>query len=332
MKQPRQNFASLARILIFFLGATLGAGRACADSLTFTEPMACGVSGAQPVEDSVLREQTLETPAGRIAYYRFGSGTPLVLITGYRATLEEWNASFLAELAKSHEVIVFDNRGVGRSSTGDANFDIQDMANDAAALIRGLGLRQVTVVGWSMGGMVAQQLAFEHPRWLERLVLLSTQAPGPHGIPVSPTVADILSGRSKSSFAAVMGVLFPASAVPEAMRCFVADMFKPADYEKSPFPQSVTAAQGNILTAWRADAAAYDKLGSITIPTQVIAGSADEVLSPANAEVLARAIPHARLLEIRGAGHAAMYQYPLELARLIAGTPALGVATPQPGS
>ena len=150
---------------------------------------------------------------GDIAYYRFGRGTPIVLQTGFRATMAEWDAAFLTDLARRHEVIVFDNRGIGRSEPAASSFSARDMTLDAAALIDTLHLSDVTFVGWSMGGAIAQQLAFDPPLAVRRIVLMSAPAPGSLGVPVTPDVEATLSGKPGTSFMDVMRVLFPPDAV-----------------------------------------------------------------------------------------------------------------------
>ncbi|SDV51217.1 Pimeloyl-ACP methyl ester carboxylesterase [Chitinasiproducens palmae] len=303
--------------------ATPPAAALAASHVPATDPPAmCTRRLDRPERDPSLRAQTLRTPGGAIAYYRFGKGEPIVLVTGYRATLEEWDANFLAALARRHEVIVFDNRGVGQSrGAGDdaaadagANFGIEDMAHDTATLIRALGLTRPTLLGWSMGGMIAQQLAVDQPELIGRLVLLSTQAPGRQGVPVSPPVLATLDGHSPHPYADVMRVLFPPSAQPAALRCFVDAMFRPLDYAAAPFPPRTAAVQARLLERWRDAERIYAHLRHLSLPTTVIAGRQDAILSPVNATVLARAVPHARLVWFDDGGHALMYQYPDALA------------------
>ncbi|MDE8559216.1 alpha/beta fold hydrolase [Pantoea vagans] len=111
------------------------------------EKLVCGDDSRRPDRSAGLREQSVSTPDGSIAYYRFGHGSPVIFFTGYRATIAEWNTRFLGELAAQHEIILYDNRGVGRSVTGGARFGIKDMASDAARLISALGVHDATIVG-----------------------------------------------------------------------------------------------------------------------------------------------------------------------------------------
>lgn len=278
---------------------------------------ACPVVANRPDRNPSIREQIAHTPRGVIAYYRFGKGSPIVLQTGYRATLSEWDTAFLMGLARRHEVIVFDNRGIGRSKPDASAFTAKDMADDLDALISTLKLRDVTVLGWSMGGAIATQLALDHPASVERIVLMSAPAPGRLGVPVPPNVMATLSGAQGTTFDDVMKVLFPASAVKAASTCFRQNMFVPADYGNPPISAAVTARQSALLAAWEKDDAAADALPKLRIDTLILSGAADEVLHEQNGEALAKAIPRAQFLDIKAAGHAMMYQYPGALAAAI---------------
>ncbi|KAB2896761.1 MAG: alpha/beta hydrolase, partial [Kofleriaceae bacterium] len=126
----------------------------------------------------------VEASGVRFAYRRFGApeGVPLVLLNRFRGTIDHWDPALLEVLAAERPVIVFDSAGVGFSS-GDAAPDIAGAARYAAAFIDALGLRQVDVLGWSMGGAVAQQLALDRPELVRRIVLAGT---GPGGVAESP--------------------------------------------------------------------------------------------------------------------------------------------------
>ncbi|MFM0337457.1 alpha/beta fold hydrolase [Paraburkholderia fungorum] len=275
---------------------------------------------APPATSSIYaehREQIADTSRGPLAYYRFGHGSPLLLVTGYRATMSEWDAAFLAELAKHHDVIVFDNRGIGRSMPNASSFTIHDMASDTAALIDTLGLTHTTVLGWSMGGSIVQQLAIDKPQAIGKMVLMSALAPGRTGVPVPAQIMATLAGKPGVTFNDVMAVLFPASSVQDAERCFAKDMFKPAGYQSPAISGVVTNGQSASLKAWETDDKAADALRPVRVDTLVLSGTDDAVVAKENAAALMRLLPHAQLLLVKHAGHAMMYQYPVALARAI---------------
>ncbi|HWT36884.1 MAG TPA: alpha/beta hydrolase [Paraburkholderia sp.] len=298
-----------------------GIAAADADAETVGYPLenACPVVANRPDQQPTMRGHIAHTPQGDIAYYRFGRGSPIVMQTGYRATLSEWDAAFLADLAKQHEVIVFDNRGVGRSLPDASSFTVQDMAKDLSALIGTLKLRDVTVLGWSMGGAVATQYAIDHPAHVRRIVLMSAPAPGRLGVPVAPDVEATLAGKPGTTFDDVMKVLFPPTAVNAAGECFRKNMFTPADYASPAISAAVTDGQSALLRAWEQNDAAAGALHGMRTSTLILTGDDDTILPKQNAEALARALPDARLLVVRSAGHAMMYQYPHALASAING-------------
>jgi pimeloyl-ACP methyl ester carboxylesterase len=267
--------------------------------------------------DASLRENVVATRTGNIGYYQYGHGAPLLLITGYRATLSEWNGAFLAALAAHREVIVMDNPGVGRSQFDHVPDTMEGMADTVSGFIDAMQLGKVDVVGWSMGGMVVQQLAQSHPDQVKSLVLISTTPPGQDAIPVSATVNTVLTGQSPSPFEAIMGVLFPPNARPLAIRCFRSEMFTPPDYARTSVDTRVADAQSRAMLAWWHDDEAASTLRHLPEPALIIVGDQDDVLAPHNASVLASLLPHATLYVVSGGGHALMYQEPLRLARAI---------------
>jgi pimeloyl-ACP methyl ester carboxylesterase len=315
--KKRVSRRSLATALVCALLVMQGMADVHAAPVAYREDMLCDADLPRADRGKVPDEQVLQTPRGSIGYFRFGHGSPVLMITGYRATMANWNAYFLGELAKHHEVIIFDNRGIGKSKALDNAYSIKDLAGDSATLIRALKLKDTTVVGWSMGGMIAQQLALDERSLVGRLVLMSTMPPGPRAIMIPSDVEHILSGGPGSGFQSVMNVLFPANVQQKANACFRQDMFIPTSYSAPSIPSVVTGAQQTLMQRWYQDGPAYDRLGRLTVPTLALVGTDDEVLQPRNTVVLSRALPHATLVEVKDAGHAMMYQFPRQLAHRI---------------
>ena len=302
--------------MVALMCAALSSG-AHARTASYPHEAMCVAPSATSSIDAGHHEQIAHTSRGPLAYYRFGHGTPLLLVTGYRATVAEWNATFLAELAKRHDVIVFDNRGVGRSMPDASSFTINDMASDTAALIDSLALKHATVVGWSMGASIVQQLAIDKPQAIGKMVLMSALPPGRTGIPAPANVMAKLSGKPGVTFNDVMAVLFPASSVNEAEQCFAKDRFNPPDYRSRAISSVVADGQAAALKAWETDDKAADALRSVHINTLVLSGSDDAVADRGNAIALTHLLPDAHLLLVKNAGHAMMYEYPVALAHAI---------------
>ncbi|MEH1862761.1 MAG: alpha/beta hydrolase [Nostoc sp.] len=134
-------------------------------------------------------------------YYEIkGSGYPLLMVMGFSFSLLDWGDVFPDELAKHYQVILFDNRDSGRTkSQSTDNYTTADMANDAAGLLNALGIAQAHVLGFSMGGMIAQQFALRHPTKLNKLILACTMAGGD------------CSDFNPNNQGDLMDLLFPAS-------------------------------------------------------------------------------------------------------------------------
>src|SRR6266487_1324344 len=112
--------------------------------------------------------------AGRIAYRRLGSGRPLIVLNGLAATSADWDPSFIDRLASGNEIILLDNRGIGASTDDGAPFDIAKLAGDTVRVIEALEFERASVLGWSMGGFIAQTLAVNDPARVRKLILLSS--------------------------------------------------------------------------------------------------------------------------------------------------------------
>ena len=310
--------AVVAAVTVMMYAAAVQTAQA--KNVRYTEHMSCGAPfewTPSLAQGPAQHEQIAQTPNGPIAYYRFGKGTPIVLVTGYRSTLAEWNSAFLVELAKHHEVIVFDNRGIGHSDPTATSFTVKEMASDTENLIDALHLSSVTVLGWSMGGAVVQQLAIDAPASVSKIVLMNTFAPGPTGASVPPSTLSTLSGKSGADLRDIMGVLFPAKSVDAAVDCFEKDMFRPADYHEAKLSEAVDAGQTALLNDWSHDQQAADALRDVKIPALILTGASDDVLSPTNGRALASLLPGSRSITVDQGGHAMMYQYPRELADAI---------------
>ena len=155
---------------------------------------------------------TIPVDGGRIAYHRRGSGRPLLVLNGLAATSADWDPSFIERLASANELILLDNRGIGASTDNGAPFNIYQLADDAAHVIEGLEFERVSVLGWSMGGFIAQILALQHPGRIGKLILLSTDPGGVEAELASPAVRSQLidtSGTPREQRASKLGDYSP---------------------------------------------------------------------------------------------------------------------------
>ncbi len=257
----------------------------------------CGSGSGPDVLTAPIR--VVRTSAGTVAYRELGSGPALLLITGADASMDGWPPSFVDALAAHHTVVVFDNAGVGRTSavSAPALLSIAAMASQTSALISALRLRRPAVLGWSMGGMIAQDLAVTHPAQVSQLILAATTAGTGKALPLPPsaTVFDLNSAE-------IVAQLFPKNQAAAA-RAYLNDI---QQYPGSYGP-SVATSRSQVLAVdrWLAGQDPAGRLaGEIRVPTLVAGGTLDQFMPVANERLLARTVPGAKLLLFNDAGHA----------------------------
>jgi pimeloyl-ACP methyl ester carboxylesterase len=247
-----------------------------------------------------------------VGYRAIGSGPPLVLITGYAATLYVWDPGLLMRLAEHRRVIVFDNRGVLTTTRGRGRLTIQSMADDTAGLIRVLGYRRADVLGWSMGGNIAQELALRHPNRVRRLVLAATDPGSSRAIqPTSPLARRVLNDPNPT-IQELLRAIFPATKQAAAnayvRRLLLWPGVQPSDFNASPqITREQTVAAGRRLWLCRT-CGAYGRLPRLRARTLVADGRRDILEPPGNSRIIARRIPRARLTLYGAAGHAFLFQ------------------------
>lgn len=249
---------------------------------------------------------TLRAGQGTIGYRSVGHGPPLVLIMGLLGTMDAWEPAFVDALAAHHRVIIFDNEGIGRSTLGAGTLTIRRMGRDTASLIQALHLRRVDVLGWSMGGMIAQALAHDHPALVRRLVLCATAPGDGRATPPSPDVGAKLTGPS-TDLIGLLGLLFPPGH-DGALRAFLQGLLSYHDASTTA-PPEVARRQIGASAAWLAgrDGAGHP-LSRLRLPVLIGAGAVDRLLPVANDRHLATALPHARLRIYPGAAHGFLFQ------------------------
>jgi 3-oxoadipate enol-lactonase len=247
-------------------------------------------------------------------YLRAGEGEPLLLIQGMSATHLAWGRPFLDELERSFDTIVFDNRGMGLSGQAELPFTIADLAADTAALLDALGLETVHVVGISMGGMIAQELALAHPERIRSLTIGASYCGGPEGTLMAPEDLQMLGTAYASGVAEqVFRAMWEINLSPD----FRADDSRFAAFTE--MGSALPAPQPVVLQQMQACAAhdTHQRLAQIGLPTLVIHGDVDRLLRYPNGQQIAAAIPGARLETLEGVGHMFWWEQPQRSAELI---------------
>ena len=258
---------------------------------------------------------TVPVDGAQIAYRRVGNGLPLLVLNGFAATNADWDPSFIDGLASSNELILVDNRGIGASTDDGKPFDIARLADDASHVIDALGFEHTSVLGWSMGGFIAQTLALEHPNRVNNLILLSTDAGGSDADLASPDVRSQLidmSGTPHEQARRLLSLLFPSDVAESIYRQFD-DIVAAARARLSP---ALVDRQAAAMDAWHHNRVS-NRLREITQLALLATASEDIVIPPSNALKLVDTIPGAWLAQFPRGGHAFMAQYPRPLADLI---------------
>jgi len=256
---------------------------------------------------------SIDAGGTELHYLRAGSGEPMLLIQGMSATHMAWGRSFLAPLEQSFECIVFDNRGMGLSGQAQLPFSTADLAGDTASLLDALEIERAHVVGISMGGMIAQELALAHPERIRSLTLGATYCGGPEGTLMAPAdlqmlAAAMASGEREQVFRAMWEInLSPAFREDEARFAAFCEMGGAL-----PAPREV------ILQQMKA-CAAHDtstRLAGVEVPTQVIHGTVDRLLGVNNGiQIAALLSVEPQLLE--DVGHMFWWEQPERSATLV---------------
>ena len=251
-------------------------------------------------------------------YEEHGSGDPLLLIMGLAADSAAWLFQ-IPDFAEHYRTVVFDNRGVGRSSKPPGPYTIHEMADDTAGLLDSIGVARAHVLGVSMGGMIAQELALRHPERVRSLVLACTY-PEPDAeiehqrqSSVSQFGGTITAtGETRIDVAALDPLLFFQHLMPRVFNQSFIDRDLPKlmqlfsgtlqwGFSMEAILGQVAAAMGHRAT---------DRLHQIGVPTLVITGDADLLIPPANSDILAKHIPEARLVKVPGGSHGFNFETP----------------------
>jgi pimeloyl-ACP methyl ester carboxylesterase len=267
--------------------------------------------------ESHVTAPTLHVDAGgiRFAYRQFGvaSGVPLLLMPHYRAGMDHWDPAVTDGFGAGRPVVLFDNAGVAGSS-GETPNTIEAMAEHAADFVRALGLSTVDVLGFSIGGAIAQTLALHYPKIVRRLVLSSAGPRGgePSNDPKYREYGDSTDpSTGESSLEAFLYLFFRPSPTSQAAgkAFWERRHLRKHDVDPPSTPQTMTA-QRAALTAWSKVAGErYGELANISQPTLVVNGCHDIMIPTINSYTLSQKIPQAQLILYPDSGHGALFQY-----------------------
>ncbi|RME85415.1 MAG: alpha/beta fold hydrolase [Caldilineae bacterium] len=247
----------------------------------------------------------------RLFWRERGSGAPLLMIQGLGYPSDMWHHVEPC-LAEHFRLILFDNRGVGRSDVPEGVYPLEVMAADAAAVLDAAGVEKAHVMGISMGGYIAQEFALRYPDRVRGLVLGCTSCGGEQAVPASQEVLDLVAARAHMSPEEGIRVLVPyiysAYTPQEVIEADLAIRLRTYPDPKGYLGQL----QG--IYRW----SSYERLGEIQAPTLILHGREDRLVPPENARILAEAIPTARLELLDRASHIFFSDRPQRTCELVA--------------
>ena len=263
--------------------------------------------------------QFAEAGGIRFAYRRFGrpGGSPFLLLNYFSASLDRWDPNVTNGFAAEREVILVDYPGIGGSS-GETPSTVAALTKACVEFCRALNLTQFDVVGFSLGGMIAQQLAADHPEMVRRIILLGTGPRGGEGMVFEELSVDELDDEAGLLMSAFFTQSEPSQA---AGRAYIERLKLRAENRDAPVSKQAALAEVAAIREWGVipQTDRFAMLGQIYHPTLIVHGIKDVVVMPINAFLLAEHLPSAQLIMYPDASHAAFSQYAenfLENARL----------------
>jgi pimeloyl-ACP methyl ester carboxylesterase len=245
----------------------------------------------------------------RFAYRRWGKtgGVPLVFLNYFTGTLDDWDPTVTDGLATDYEVILFNNTGVA-SSGGETPNTVAAMTRDAVIFCDALGLKQFHVVGFSLGGMIAQQMGLEHPNRIKRIILLGTGPRGGEGMEFAELSAEEQADPVRFLLTAFFSSTDASQAAGRGYLKRLATRTHDRDLRVSP---KTADAQLRAIREWgqRPSRDRYATLNNIKHPILIVHGNKDIVVQPINALILAQHLPNAQLIVYPDSNHGAQYQH-----------------------
>lgn len=256
------------------------------------------------------RTQFITVKGNAIAYRVLGKedGIPLVLLPGLGGSMDDWDPAVTDGLAKKYKVIIFDNKGVA-SSKGTTPNTVQAMADDAVDFIKALNLPQVNIMGFSMGGFVAQRIVLTNPSLINKVILTGTGPQGAIGLSNLPNIIAGTAGLSPEASYLKFGFTESAQSTAEGKASFARVQLRTTDRDL-PLNDAASNAQFTAVLSWaQPNADALTEIEKIKKPVLIVHGENDLPVSVQNAKNMAQHLDDAELVIFPDSGHASFYQY-----------------------
>ena len=302
-----------ASVLGLALAATLISAAARAtdvspDSATISPPT---LQQELEVNWNSVPTQTIMADGVTFAYRELGKshgGTPVVFLTHLAAVLDNWDPRVVDGFAAEHHVVAFDNRGVGASS-GSPSKSIEQMADDAITFIKAMGFKQVDLFGFSMGGMVAQEIALKDPQLVRKIILAGTGPAGGEGISdvAGVTFYDMLRGFFTRQDPKQYLFFTRTPTGIDAGKAFLARLNERSENRDKEISVTAFLAQLKAIRAWGHKEP--EDLSVVANPVLVVNGDSDRMVPSKDSQDLARRLPNSNLVIYPDAGHGGVFQY-----------------------
>ncbi|MEZ0231480.1 MAG: alpha/beta fold hydrolase [Methylophilaceae bacterium] len=275
--------------------------------LTLTAGMTPSYAGEHDKLETA-KTQYIDANGIKFSYRTIGnaSGTPLVMLIHFTGTMDYWDPAVVNGLAKNRKVIVFNNRGIGKTN-GVASDNIADMTTDAYAFIQALGYKKVDILGFSMGGYIAQELAAEHPELVNKVILAGTSNHG-GGEALLKVLGEAFS---KKDITDVRQYLFFSQSEKGqlAAKEFIKRAAVRVNDRDPESGKEIADAQAKAIITWANTDDANKLLKSINQPVLIVQGSDDTMLLTKNSYTMFKEIKNAQLILYPDANHASLFEY-----------------------
>jgi pimeloyl-ACP methyl ester carboxylesterase len=272
------------------------------------------MSSVQNASNTTAPTQFLQASNEAYAYRRFGSGSgfPLLFLQHFTGTLDNWDPAVIDPLASGREVILFESAGLGRS-TGKVPDTVAGMAKHALAFLDGLGLKTCDVLGFSLGGMVAQQMVQDRSSVFRRMILVGTAPRGGADIMHldKPSLAKYLGDSNLKGYAVLQKIFFaPTESSQAAGAAFIERLGQRTEEREPVSGPAVAQAQIAAFRDWeKFTGQRFANLKSIPHPALVVNGIHDEMIPVQNSYWLSANLPNAVLLTYPDSGHGSLFQF-----------------------
>ena len=255
-----------------------------------------------------------------IAFRTIGKGPKLFLLPSSHMNMYAWDPELISKLSKHYQVFIFDYPDIGHSKLNRGNFTITNLGKAIVEFIKNAAKtdEKVTIVGYSMGGWLAQELAINHYEIVKKLILISTDVGSPRSARADSKILNFLTNASGSfhkSSEKILYLLFPKASI-SVLAPKMKAIFTTANFSGD-ISNTVIQLENQLINDWYQGPGTYQKLHKIDVPTLVLSGAKDKVINRQNTMLLVNGIPGAQFIEFSDAGHGVIYQYPTRIAEEI---------------